>query len=142
MGVQSPTGDVVPADKLGPGVVQQLAEDGRVCVRWLGADFDACLDPQDVRSLGQHAHLLSVYKRDRNGVRIFMRHKIAVSAGLEHNWTVELLPDNVVRVMRSDGHAWTFTINPFFKRINVWWPQPPEDDDAEAFTAAELGAFN
>jgi hypothetical protein len=141
MGVQSPGGYVVPTDKLGPGIVQQLAEDGRVCVRWVGAGFVACLDPQDVRSLGGHAHLLTIYKRDRNGARTFLRYKVAASAGLEHNWTVELLPGNVVRVMRPDGLAWTFTVSSFFKRINAWWPQPPEDDDAEAFTAAELGAF-
>jgi hypothetical protein len=63
---------------------------------------------------------------------------VMTGAGLGHNWTVELWQSNVVRAIRnSDGAAWTFTLNPLFSRIEVGWPQPPDDDDAEALVAAE-----
>ena len=67
-----------------------------------------------------------------------MRQEIIASAGLQYNWTAELLPEHTVRVLRADGSAWTFIENPVFKRIQVSWPQPPDDDDAEALAAAEL----
>ena len=64
-GVQGPDGSLVPADMLGPGVVENLDEYGRVCVHWVKADFDVCLDPSDVRPLGPDAHLISVQRRDK-----------------------------------------------------------------------------
>jgi hypothetical protein len=137
--VQAPGGDLVSADRLGPGIVEQLDPEGRVCVHWVGADFDTCLEPHDVRPLGPHAHLITVKRRDKNGNCKMSKHLVVTRAGLDHNWCAELLPKNVLRVVRTDDNsAWTFGYNTIFKRVDVWWPQPPEDDDAEALTVAEL----
>jgi hypothetical protein len=138
MGVQTPDGALVPCERLGPGVVEQLDAEGRVNVRWVAAGFDAWLEAQDLRSLGPHAHLITVMRRDKYGRSTLLQHKVAATSGFEHNWTVEFLPGNVVRSLREDSAAWTFSVNPLLRRVNAWWPQPPDDDDAEALAAAEL----
>src|SRR5205807_1205136 len=105
-GVQGPDGSLVPADMLGPGVVENLDEYGRVCVHWVKADFDVCLDPSDVRPLGPDAHLISVQRRDkRMAVLGGPRHVVTSRLGLQYNWNVDVLPRNVIRAIRSDGEA-------------------------------------
>lgn len=137
-GLQAPDGSMVSSESLGPGIVEQFGQDGRVCVHWVGAGFDTCLDPTDVRPLGQDAHLVSIYRRDKRGETRLAKHVVVANVGLQHNWTVELLPDNTIRVIRNtDGCSWVFGFNWIFKRIDVWWSQPPRDDDAEALVVAE-----
>ena len=137
-GLQAPDGSMVPTESLGPGIVQQVEQDGRVCVHWVEAGFDSWFDRGDVHSQGRDAHLVSVYRRAKDGPPKLQRHMVITGAGLEHNWTVELWTSNVVRVIRnSDAAAWTFNFNSLFNKIEVWWPQPPDDDDAEALVAAE-----
>lgn len=137
-GLQAPDGAMLAPETLGPGIVESLAHDGKVCVRWVGADLNTCLDPVDIRPLGPNAHLLTVKRRDKDGSVKLLRHKVVTSSGFNHNWTVELLPGSVVRVVRTDGSAWTFKHNRLFRRIDCWWPQPPDDDDAEALAAADI----
>src|SRR5215208_5255704 len=128
-GVQSPDGDVVPCDKLGPGLVEESASDGRMRVWWTVAGFSSVLDPGDVRTLGSDARLVVVHKCDNDGQVKLQRHKVVSGVGFQHNWTVELRPRNVIRVQRWDGHAWTFTKNPIFMRItSPAWSAPPDDD--------------
>ena len=139
MGVQSPDGALVPCERLGPGVVEQIGSDERVLVRWWGVGLDTWMEPHDLRALGPHAHLITVHRCDGRGNSKLLRHKVITTGGFQHNWTVELRPKNVMRVLRADGLAWTFSLNPIFRRVNtVSWSQPPGDDDAEALTAAEL----
>jgi hypothetical protein len=136
--LQGPDGSMVPAESLGPGIVTWVGQDGRVCVHWVEADFDSWLDRTDVSSMGRDAHLVSVYHHNKDGSVRLHKHLTVVNAGLEHNWTVELWPSHIVRVIRnSDRAAWTFTLNWMFNRIQVWWPQPPDDDDAEALVVAD-----
>jgi hypothetical protein len=89
--------------------------------------------------MGPDAHLVSVYRHPKGGTPKLHRHLVVTGAGLEHNWTVELWPSYIVRTIRnSDRAAWTFTFNWLFHRIQVWWPQPPDDDDAEALVVADV----
>src|SRR4051794_7833038 len=138
--IQTPGGDLVSADRLGPGIVEQMAQDGRVCVRWIGADFETCLDPGDVKSLGPNAHLITMKQRDKQGHIKLLKHRVVTTGGLDHNWTAEMLPGNTIRVLRSDGSAWTFGFNWIFKSVVTWWTQPPNDDDAEAVAVAEIAS--
>ena len=135
--IQGPDGRLVAADSLGYGLVQQSTEE-YVLVRWIGAGFESWVEQADVRSIGPDTRLVTVEKYDNRGTRKQVRHKLGYNAGLRHNWTVELRPPNVVRVLRTDGHKWTFTQSRLFRSIDVWWPQPPDDEDAEALTVAEL----
>jgi hypothetical protein len=137
-GVQTPDGGMVPRDRLGPGIVEKLSPDGQVRVRWMVAEFDSWMDPEDLTSRGEHAHVLSIYRCDGRGHNTLLRHKVVEKAGFDYNWTVELRPKRIVRVLRTDGATWTFRISLYFKRIETFWPQPPEDDDAEAVAVAEL----
>jgi hypothetical protein len=141
VGLQSPSGELLPPERLGPGLVRQICDDG-VLVRWLGAGFDSWVSYQDLRLLGRDAHLVAVYKCDRKGNCKLVRHRVALDIGFEHNWTAELRPPDVVRLVRDDGCVWTFTYNHVFNRIDTQWFHPPEDEDAEALTAAELAALN
>src|SRR5436190_5668311 len=136
--VQSPDGMLVPCEKLGPGIVEQVSKDGTLGVHWVGARFDAYMDAEDVCSCGDHAHLVAIYRCDNHGNKTMVRSKIVDKAGLEHNWTVELRPRNVVRAVRADGCAWTFRFKPIFRRLEASWTLPPEDDDAEAVAVAEI----
>jgi hypothetical protein len=138
MGVQSTDRGLVPPEKLGPGLIEQVTEEGYVLVHWLDADLTAYMQPDELRVGGEGARLLVIRRCDGRGECTLVRYRISSQLGFTHNWTVERRPANVVRVVRDDGHAWTFTRHPIFKNINVFWPQPPDDDDAEALTAAEL----
>ncbi|MEA2576147.1 MAG: hypothetical protein QOH93_3445 [Chloroflexia bacterium] len=136
--IQGPDGRLVAADSLGYGVVQQSTSEGYALVRWTDAGFDSWIEQADLHSLGSEARLLTVEKYDNKGVCKQVRHKVSQDVGLRFNWTVELRQPNVVRVLRTDGLKWTFNHNKMFRSINVWWPQPPDDEDAEALTVAEL----
>ncbi len=141
-GVQSPEGDLIPCERLGPGIIEGSASDGRMLIRWTTAGFSSLLEPGDIRTLGLDARLVVIHKCDKDGQIKLLRHKVVTGVGFSHNWTVELRPGNVIRVQRWDGHAWTFTKNPIFMRITTpAWSAPPDDDDAEALTAAELSLF-
>ena len=138
VGVPTIGGEITPAEKLGPGLVEQITPEGNVDVRWVDAGIETWLQLEDVRSLGDGARLVTVKRCDDQGALSLLRHKIAARLGLQHNWVAELWPANLVRVLRDDGSAWTFTRNPVFNKINAHWVQPYDDDDAEAFTAAEF----
>jgi hypothetical protein len=138
VGVQAEDGRLVPLEALGPGLVEQVAPDGRVGVRWLTAEFVAWMDPTDLCASGDDAHLISVYQCDGHGSRILQRRTVVEAAGLAYNWTIERRPRHIVRAVRSDGLAWTFRWSPLWKVLTADWSEPPEDADAEALTAAEL----
>ena len=107
---------------------------------WLRAGQKESIELQleDLRPLGDGARLVTVKRCDSNGIYSLLRHKIAARLGFQHNWVAELWPQNLVRVLRDDGCAWTFTRNPILNKINIGWLQPSDDDDAEALTAAEF----
>jgi hypothetical protein len=142
LGVWAPHGGLVPPEGLGPGVIEKIAPDGRVRVHWLEAEVDAWMEAEDLRSLGANTHVISVYRCDGQGHNTRLRHRLVDGGiGCSANWTVELRPDAIIRVVRADGAAWTFRqhTHPGLERVVTRWPdQPPEDDDAEAFTVAEL----
>jgi hypothetical protein len=142
IGVPAPNGGIVPADKLGPGLVEQVTPDGTVCVRWIDADLEVCLPFEDVRSPGKDARLVTVKRYNRRGECSASRYKIEARLGLTHNWIVETRFPNIVRTLRDDGCAWTFRHNPIFNRIVAQWEDPRDEDDAEALTAAELTLSN
>src|SRR5689334_11471035 len=75
-GVQGPDGEMTARERLGPGVIEKVSPEGQVRVRWMAAEFDAWMEPQDLRSLGEHAHLISIYKCDGRGNSNLVRHKI------------------------------------------------------------------
>ena len=138
-GLQAPDGSVVPTESLGPGIVKCVEQDGRVCVHWVEAGFESCLPFSDISSMGPDAHLVSVYRHPREGAPKLHKHLVVTGAGLEQNWTVELWPSHIVRTIRNSDHAaWTFNINWMLGRIQVCWPQPPDDDDAEALVVADV----
>jgi hypothetical protein len=136
-GVLTPDGSMVPREALGPGVVEKFTPDGRVRVRWMDAEFDAWMDPADLRPRGAYAHVISVYQCDGRGHNILQRRHVVDKEGFSYNWMIELRPNDVVRAVRSDGAAWTFRWHPDISFIDTAWPQPPEDPDAEALTAVE-----
>jgi hypothetical protein len=136
--VQVPAMGLVPADKLGPGLVGLTAPDGTVCVRWPIAEVEACLPGEDLRPVGANARLVTVKRYDKRSVCSTVRYKIAAGLGFTHNWTVELRHPNIVRALRDDGCSWTFTLNTIFNRVISPWELPRDEDDAEALTAAEL----
>lgn len=142
LGVWAPHGGLVLPERLGPGVVEKIAPDGRVRVHWLEAEVDAWLDPAELQPYAPGTHVISVYRCDGQGHNTRLRHRLVDGGiGCNANWTVELRPDAIVRVVRADGAAWTFrqTTHPVLEQIITRWPnQPPEDDDAEALTVAEL----
>ena len=137
MGLQAPDGTLVPAERLGLGRVEQTGRDNSVYVRWLSADYATWVERQDIRSLGPAARIITIQQRDKRGHSVLLRRTVNTSAGLKYNWIVESLPNNVVRAVRDDGASWTFAFNKLFNRLDTYWPVPPEDDDAEAFSAAE-----
>jgi hypothetical protein len=122
-GVQDPDGIYVPNERLGIGIVSNIRSD------------DA------IELLNPDARVIAVYDRDGGAGRVFKRCKLASRAGLNHNWSVELFPDDVVRTIRSDGCVWTFNWYPLYERafpIHTLQDEPRTDDDAEAITVAEL----
>jgi hypothetical protein len=136
--VQSPEGPLVSSTKLGPGIVQELGSDGKVCVRWVRAGFETWMEKQELRPYGREARLIAIMRRDKQGHVNLLGYQVDKTTGLKHNWTVEMLPDAVVRAVRHDGSAWTFDYNKLFKSVKSKWPQPPKDDDAEALAAADI----
>jgi len=146
-GVQSLEDDFIPRENLGPGFVEQVDEAQGVRVRWVDAGAAAWVAPVDLQPLGPDARLVVVYHRDEGGDLKLVRRGVVTTAGLRTNWTVELLPNEVVRVVRPDGSAWTFDWDRNLGRMNTrntknMWMFPPQDDDAaEALTVAELAVF-
>jgi hypothetical protein len=143
LGANMLDGRLVFAERLGPGVVREVDSAGNVLIHWVEADADAWMDPADLQPLGSGAHLVSISRLDAHDHKISTRHRVVTQPGLglEHNWTVELWPNRIVRAIRSDGCAWTFEWNPLLERMsilhNTGFP-PPRTDDAEALTVAEL----
>ncbi len=138
LSVQVDDGSVVACDRLGPGVIEQLAADASVWVHWMQADLHSWMETGDIRSAGTGAHLISVYRYDRHEQLRGVRHKVVAAGGFSYNWTAELRT-GVVRVVSAGGEAWTFTILPVFHTVRTTsWDMPPSDEDAEAITVAEL----
>ena len=140
-GVQSADGEMLDMDKLGPGIVEAVDEDRGVLVHWLEGRRSTWLDPQDLRSPGPNAHLVSFYHVDAHGNRELSKRFVDIHRGLEHNWVIELLPEDVVRSVRDDGLAWTFDWYRVFHRLHpkhTLYVPPNDDADAEALAAAEL----
>ena len=137
-GVQVPAMGLVPADKLGPGLVGLTAPDGTVCVQWPIPELEACLPGEDLRPMGANARLVIVRRYDKRGVCSARNYKLVTGMGLLHNWSAELRPNNLVRTIREDGLTYTFTVNPLYRSISSQWDSPRDDDDAEALTVAEL----
>jgi hypothetical protein len=137
-GVQAPDGSFVVSENLGPGKVEQVGQHEMLLIHWERAGFATWVTAQDLRSLGADAHLVAVEQRNSRGDSGLLHYLVDTKAGLRHNWTVEMLPRGVVRAIREDRAAWTFSINPVSDRVEACWPQPPDDDCAEALAAAEL----
>jgi hypothetical protein len=135
--LQTPQGLMVSAERLGAGVVRAVDAEGAILVRWSDADVETWVERADISALAAGWCLVTIARRDERGHRTILRRRFAL---LQHHWTIELLPDNVVRAARSDGLAWTFTLTPVNHAVIASWLYPPEDDDAEALTAAELAA--
>lgn len=139
MGVQALSGEVVPCDRLGVGVVEGVDSEGRLRVRWPLTDLTSWVERDELKALGADARLLVVNECDSLGHTKKLRNKVLGSAGLRYNWRVELRPKGVIRVVRWDGQAWTFRKSPLFRHVlTPGWLEPPDDEDAEALTAAEL----
>lgn len=144
-GVQSPDGGLVPGEALGYGLVRQTEGDGNVQVHWTQGDFISLMNPADLVSLGPKAHLLTVYQRDKGGNRKLISRKVFTGGeGLTWNWTVEVLPADVIRTLRPDGSVWTFDWYEFFNKAHpvgtllAGTAALQEDDHAEALAVAEL----
>ena len=69
-GVQSPDGDFLSAEALGPGIVEQLGQDGSVQVHWEGAGFDSWLDAQDLRKAALLVAGQEVLTADNIGLKV------------------------------------------------------------------------
>jgi hypothetical protein len=139
--VRSLAGETIPKERLGLGIVEEVAEDGWILVRWTEAETSAWMAFEDVRSLGSDACLVTVVKCDSMGNARSTKQKVVTTAGLNHHWTVQILPRGVLRTIRADGLAWTFDWNPIFRQVNTRGTMgflPPDDDDAEAVTVAEI----
>lgn len=139
--VQSVEGDRVPCERLGTDIVEASGADGRLLVGWTKAGVKAWTSALDLHSLGTDARLVRVLKCDSRGNVRSTKEKVVRSAGLCHHWTVQIQARSIVRAVRADGLAWTFDLNPTFKRVEIKGTcgcLSPEDDDAEALTAAEI----
>jgi hypothetical protein len=137
----APGHDLTLAGRLGPGIVLDTVRDNRVHVRWVAAGFDAWMDPADLRVLSPTARLITICQCDSAGRRTHVRYRVGPRAGLEHHWTVELLPGEVVRAVRADGAAWTFNWLRLLDRIELAHTVgllPSDDAGAEARTAVEF----
>jgi hypothetical protein len=136
-----PGKDLVLSDRIGPGLVVDTLLDDRVHVHWIVADFEAWMDPADLRVLSPTARLITLCHCDAEGRRTHVRYRRGPETGLQHHWTVELLPADVVRAVRDDGAAWTFTWLPLLERVELARTVgllPAEDADAEARTVVEM----
>jgi hypothetical protein len=136
-----PGKDLTLTERLGPGIVVDTLLDNRVHVHWVVAAFEAWMDPADLRVLSPTARLITIAHCDSTGRRTHIRYRIAGATGMEHHWTVELLPGDVIRAVRADGAAWTFTWLRLLDRIELVHTiglLPREDADAEARMAVEV----
>lgn len=144
-GVQDLDGTYVPNEKLGIGIISGIRSDNEILVHWVASNVDTWMRPDEVELFDHDARVIAVYQRDGGAGREFKRCKVVSRAGLNHNWSVELFPYDVVRTIRSDGSAWTFNWYPLYERaypIHTLQDEPPTDDDAEAITVAELAHFS
>lgn len=143
-GVHPPAGGFVPKERLGPGVVKEIGNNGTVHIHWVGADLDTWVEPSEVEVPAPAAHLIVIYRCNAHGDRALERYEVVTRAGLTHNWTVEWLPENVIRTVRSDGLAWTFDWYPWFHKAEplhtILYDALSEEDHAEALAVAELAA--
>src|SRR3954464_3839276 len=89
MGVQAPGRGLVPPEKLGPGLIEQVTEEGYVLVHWLDADLTAYMQPDELRVGGEGARLLVIRRCDGRGECTLVRYRISSQLGFTHNWTVE-----------------------------------------------------
>jgi hypothetical protein len=138
---QTPDGILVSGSRLGPGIIEEVAKDGKVKVRWIGAESKAWMEPGELRWLGPNSHLITVFFCDEKGRLTLLRRRVITIGGLRFNWTVELLPEDIVRTVRSDGWVWTYKWNPVWNRMETLHTSrstPLEDDEAEALMVAEL----
>jgi hypothetical protein len=133
--LQTVQGFMVSCDRLGPGVVRETDGAGKVLVRWSKAGVETWAETADLQPIDADHRLVTIMLCDARGHRTLLRQRVAL---LQHHWTIEVRPENVVRAERSDGLSWTFTFNPITRGVVASWIYPPEDDDAEALTAAEL----
>jgi len=136
-----PGKDLVLSDRIGPGLVVDTLLDNRVHVHWIVADFEAWMDPADLRLLSPTARLITLCQCDAEGRRTHVRYRRGPESGLEHHWTVEILPNEVVRAVRDDGAAWTFNWLRLLERVELGHTVgllPAEDADAEARTVVEV----
>lgn len=139
--VRSIEGERILRERLGPGVVEEMGEDGWLLVHWTATGLKAWMAPQDLYSLGPDARLVTVARYDNAGNVRATRQRVVSTAGLEHHWTVEIRPHGILRAIRHDGRVWTFDWKPIFRQVNFRGTRefsPPEDDDAEALTVAEF----
>jgi hypothetical protein len=136
VGLQTLQGYMVSIERLGPGIVEEIDAAGQVLVHWSQANVDTWVAADEIRPIEDGGRLLTVLVCDGHGHRTLLRHKVS---RLQHHWTIELRPEQVVRVEREDGSSWTFNVAPAGHGVNApGWLYPPDDEDAEALTAAEL----
>jgi hypothetical protein len=143
--IQTLGGSLVNTDTLGPGVVSEVEPTGAVKVHWVRADLDTWVQSQDLLQLGDNARLLTVRAFDRQGMGRTIRHQVVKGVGLRYNWTVEMRPRNILRVIRPDGLTWTFEWHPLFREAHPIHTLLADfcqldDDQAEALTVAEIAA--
>jgi hypothetical protein len=132
-GVQAPDGALVPADRLGVGLVCATGARGDVQVHWVAANIDTWVAADDVRPLGAGWRLVTLRRRDQQEPQAQ-----SFPARLDHHWTVELLPGHIIRAVRADGPCWTFTLNSLTHEVQPPWQTQLDDDAAEALVAADL----
>lgn len=143
--IQMLGGNLMSAERLGPGVVSEVGGMGQVKVHWVGADLDAWVQQADLLQFENTARLMTVRVFNRFGRAKTARHEVIKSVGLRYNWTVELRPRNVVRTIRSDGLNWAFQWFPLFREAHPLHTMMMDgyelnDDQAEALTVAEIAA--
>jgi hypothetical protein len=134
-GVQAPDGTLLAPERLGLGLVQVCSPGGDVCVHWLDADLDLWVAGEELRVLGANRHVVSLWRRDQRGQRSLVGRRLAA---LQHDWTIELLPRRVIRVVQDTGLCWTFTFNTLTHEVDPPWTEASSDDAAEAIVAADL----
>jgi hypothetical protein len=144
-GVDTPGSGLVPREELGFGIVQEIGTEGMVRVRWPSSGLDTWVNIADLIPVDPEAHLLAIYRVDEHGRRTLERCKVLATAGLTRNWIAELLPQYIVRTVRSDGKAWTFDYYPLIKRTEplhtILVDALASDDHAEALTVADLATM-
>jgi hypothetical protein len=140
-GIQNPQGELVPVDRLGPGIVRALEPDGTLRVRWSIAGFDSWEALDQVRTLGPQSRLITLMKLGKSGRPNLAKQQVVSDGNVTHNWVVEQWPDGLVRALRPDGYTWTFEYKMYRNQLEFLHTmdlQPPEEDDAEALAAAEM----